>query len=152
MKPFIWALNLASLIRAIPAAWDPVNYCIVLKCGQSYGIPFCHLRTPRRGYILAGIYLLIEVLNILYLLFFLLFLEHSNMDLYISSILLAGFIFSTFVQLLLVFFNFEKFVHVMNAFLFLDLEIRKQKKRKMVYSSKLIIVLKSSVTCTTCNL
>ena len=125
MKPFIWALNLAFFVRAIPAAWDSINYCILLKCGKSYPIPFCHLRTPRSGYILAGIYLIIEVLNILYLILFIFLLEHSNMDLYISLFLLVSFIFGTFIQLLLVFFNLELLVNGINAILFLDLKIRK---------------------------
>ena len=133
MKPFIWALSLLSFIRAIPATWGPINSCLVLKYGKSYQILFSHLRRPQGGFIWAGIYLLIQVLNILYLILFILVLEHSRMDLYIASFLLACFILATFVQLLIVFFNFEGFVSIINSFFILDLKIRKfNKKRERV--------------------
>ena len=119
------ALNLGYFIGAIPSKWDTIKYCIILKYGKSYRIPFCNLRTPRSGLIWAGIYLLIQVLHILYLILFILYLEHSFTDLYISSFLLVCSLYSTFVQLLIVFFYFEEIANLVNAFFFLDLKIRK---------------------------
>ena len=124
-RPLAWALKFGYFIRVIPATWDPINFCIVLKYGQSYRIPFSNLRTPRSGYIWAGLYLAIQALSNLYLIVFLLFLEHSNTDFYMASFLLTCFLFATILQLLLVFFCLEELVNMLNAFLFLDLKIRK---------------------------
>ena len=125
IKQVMWGINIGYFIGAVPATWDPINCYLVPKYGQSYRIPFCHLRTPRSGFIWAGAYLLIQVLNILYLLSYILFLEHSNMGLYISSFLLVCFLFSTFVQLLIICFKFDALLNCINSFFLLDLKIRK---------------------------
>ena len=129
LKPLIWALNIGYFFRAIPVTGDPINFCLIFKCGQTYRIPFFQLRTPRSGYMWAGIYFAIQVLSDLYLVIFLLFLEHSNLDFYIASFLLTCSLFATLAQLLFLFFNLEELVNAVNAVLFLDLKIRKFRKR-----------------------
>ena len=124
LQPFVWALNFGYCVGAIPAVWDPINFRIVFKPGQSYRVPFCHSRTPRSGYIFGGIYLAIQILNVLYLSIFLLCLKHSNIDFYMASFLLGSFLFATTLQMLAGVY-FEDFINMFNTFLFLDLKIRK---------------------------
>ena len=123
-KPMIWALYFGYFIGAIPATFDPINFRIIPKYGQSYRIPFCHLRTPRTGFIWAGIYILIIAIHILYLIIFLLCLEHSKIDFYMASFLLGCFLFPLFVQIL-AFLYFENYIDMLNALIILDLKIRK---------------------------
>ena len=126
VKPIIWAINFGYFIGAIPVAWDPINFCMVLKLGQSYRVPFCPSRTLRirSGYISGGIYALFQLLNTVYVIFFLLYLKRSNIDLYIGSCLLGGLLFATALQLLVI-FSLDDFVNMVNVFLLLDLKIRK---------------------------
>ena len=121
-KPLIWVFTLGSYIGSIPASWDSTNFCIILKSEPNYSAS-----TKTRNWqnnIVPGIYLLLQFVHIVYLIVFLLFLEHSSIDLYMSVFFLFCFIFATISQLHF-FLYFEGLASLINSYLLLDLKIRK---------------------------
>jgi hypothetical protein len=111
---------------AIPGGWDKLNSGISLKNGKSYmiSIPFFRSRTFRSTNILPGMYLLLQVANILYLTLFLLFLEHSTMDMYLCLPAMSCFLYTIAAQFHF-YLHFESLVNSVNSFLILDSQIRK---------------------------
>jgi hypothetical protein len=119
-------ITLGSLMGAIPGRWDKLNCCISLKHGKNcvIRIPYLRSRTFPSAKILPGIYLLLQVANILYLTLFLLFLEHSTIDMYLCSPAMFCFLYTIAAQLHF-YLHFESLVNSVNSFLILDSQIRK---------------------------
>ena len=130
LKPLIWILTLGSYIGSIPISWDAKNLCVRLKY-----VPNRYSSNKIwnwRNSIAPRIYLLLEVLNIIYLIVFLLFLEHSRIDLYLSLFFLFCFLFGTSAQLQVCVHD-EELVSLINSFLMLDLKIRKYRCSQIVF-------------------
>ena len=135
MQPLIWTITLASFIGAVPAVWDPINFCTRRWYGKKLQIPCLPSYTIRKRTISIGIYLCFQGSNIIYLLVFLLFLEHSTTDMYCSIFILLACIYSIIAQWYITLF-FEEVTNLLNSFLILDFKIRKYEYENRLHAFK----------------
>ena len=126
--PLIWVVTLGSVVRAMPFTWDASNSCAKVKHGKTFRIPFFPSTRMWSFKVFQGFYLLLQILHAVYLIVFLLFLEHPKIDLYGVSLMLFCFLFGISAQVHFFMYPTNELLSLINSFLNLDLKMRKNIK------------------------
>ena len=124
MKPVIWVFKLCLTIGAVPGYWDSSKCCVGLKPGRKIHLPYFPSIVLQSEKMVPSIYTALQLINIIYLFVFFIFLEHSTTEKLVSVSLLLAFVFAIANQVILVLY-FEEYACSINSFLLLDLKLRK---------------------------
>ena len=116
-----------SFIGAIPQVQVHRAGGITLNYGRDISLSYLNSMIAiriRSVNILPSLLIVIQFINILYIIIFLKFLGQSVIDMVLCSLVLLGLIFGITNQIYFV-LKFEELVKLINSFLILDLELRK---------------------------
>ena len=124
-KPMIWAMQLGYLLKVVSAFWDKSKDLFEVEYGKKYFIPLlskkCYFNSKR---VIPITFLVLQCANILYLIIFLIFTEHSIADIYLSLMVLVIMYLGFSAQLNIV-FCIDDFCYTLNTLFALHQRYRK---------------------------
>jgi len=129
-RAVIWTARVAYHLGAFPAVWDSSMSRWIVKYGPTIKIPCFTFLNFQLGKVFPCIYILLQALNMIYLVVVLNFLNPSDRDKIICWNLLLICLAVNFFILLEQVLHFENFCSWMNKFLTLDVQMRKSSVRR----------------------
>jgi len=120
-----WAINAGSRLMIFPAIFDSKRQSIIMKQGEKLHIPWNPGKYIYTGYIVSIITYISYILHMMYLLGFLIFFEHSEIDMCLALYMITAFYMELTSHLSVVLLHFEEFCSLCNEFLLLDMTFRK---------------------------
>jgi len=119
------SLNLGYWLRVFPGKID--TYVIRLRHGRRFSIPGISRIGISSEYIVPLIFIIFQLVNDLYYVYFFLYCQYSLFDVIITAIFAATISTMTFFAELNDFFGFENTAALMNSFWILEHKFRKFK-------------------------
>jgi len=120
LKILSWIFRAGSSLKLFPGTWDQVAFCFILNKGKLKRFPW--LSRPES--VFPIVYLVANILNFMYIVGFLIFFEHSVIDMCFCSFLAVCFYLSITTQLHLM-LCIEEFCYFLHEFLMEDLKSSK---------------------------
>ena len=123
--PVFWALQLGHLLQMFPGYWNEKSDSVGVDYGEKYFLPFCSRKYYFKTRTVIPITLIvIQSANLLYIIIFLMFVEHANTDIYLSLMVFV-IIYLGFSAQLNILLCTDDFCTGMNAFFVLHQRYRK---------------------------
>ena len=126
LKLLEWAFGLAAFLKMLPGASSVKDHRGLHKfnLGRRVKIPYFSALTIFTSYIGPVIYILLQCINMSYVIFFIKLSDQSELETYLAFLFLSAFSMSFVAQLNFLFFS-EDMIRLINRFLLLDEKIRK---------------------------